>query len=306
LILFIEKVAFDSHSLIAHEHGDGHGHAHGDQGHNEPQDSLKKPLTQEIKNNDIENQNKVNNEDDDSDEEEEAIKNVVSSKGKFASFLQQRNILTGTGSMVKTDKALLRASQIVSKTLNRDQRNEDMDLLVNPQNTELNQQRKGSVKKEDHVEFIPASNITPYLLLVALSFHGFFEGMALGLQGGPLDTFFLFIAIISHKWAEAFTLGISFHKAQTDKQTFIRLIILFSMFTPIGILIGLVLAGGSMLIEGIFLAMSTGTFIYVACSEVIVEEFAITKYKYSKFFAYMVGGIFIAGLALVEKFGMGE
>jgi len=194
----------------------------------------------------------------------------------------------------------------VSKTLNRDQRNEDMDLLVNPQNTELNQQRKGSVKKEDHVEFIPASNITPYLLLVALSFHGFFEGMALGLQGGPLDTFFLFIAIISHKWAEAFTLGISFHKAQTDKQTFIILIILFSMFTPIGILIGLVLAGGSMLIEGIFLAMSTGTFIYVACSEVIVEEFAITKYKYSKFFAYMVGGIFIAGLALVEKFGMGE
>jgi len=191
--------------------------------------------------------------------------------------------------MVKTDKALLRASQIVSKTLNRDQRNEDMDLLVNPQNTELNQQRKGSVKKEDHVEFIPASNITPYLLLVALSFHGFFEGMALGLQGGPLDTFFLFIAIISHKWAEAFTLGISFHKAQTDKQTFIRLIILFSMFTPIGILIGLVLAGGSMLIEGIFLAMSTGTFIYVACSEVIVEEFAITKYKYSKFFFCLYG-----------------
>ena len=28
LILFIEKVAFDSHALIEHDHGDGHGHEH--------------------------------------------------------------------------------------------------------------------------------------------------------------------------------------------------------------------------------------------------------------------------------------
>ena len=28
MILFIEKVAFDSHSLIEHDHGDGHHHHH--------------------------------------------------------------------------------------------------------------------------------------------------------------------------------------------------------------------------------------------------------------------------------------
>lgn len=35
LILFIEKVAFNSHALIEHDHGDdhhhGHGHSHEDQ-----------------------------------------------------------------------------------------------------------------------------------------------------------------------------------------------------------------------------------------------------------------------------------
>ena len=31
LILFIEKVAFNSHALIEHDHGDGHGHGHDDE-----------------------------------------------------------------------------------------------------------------------------------------------------------------------------------------------------------------------------------------------------------------------------------
>lgn len=33
LILFVEKVAFDSHSLIQHDHGDGHGHGHDNHNH---------------------------------------------------------------------------------------------------------------------------------------------------------------------------------------------------------------------------------------------------------------------------------
>jgi len=49
--------------------------------------------------------------------------------------------------------------------------------------------------------------------------------------------------------------------------------------------------------------MSSGTFIYVAASEVIVEEFAVTKYKFQKFFAYLIGGILVGGLSLIEKLG---
>ena len=46
-----------------------------------------------------------------------------------------------------------------------------------------------------------------------------------------------------------------------------------------------------------------GTFLYVAASEVIVEEFAVTKYKYQKFFCYLIGGILIALLAVLEHMG---
>ncbi len=61
------------------------------------------------------------------------------------------------------------------------------------------------------------------------------------------------------------------------------------------------LKGTSKLIEGIVLGISTGTFIYVAASEVIVEEFAITKYRFPKFFLYLIGGITAAALTIVEK-----
>lgn len=55
---------------------------------------------------------------------------------------------------------------------------------------------------------IPSSPLAPYLLLAALSIHGLFEGTALGVQHETQDALFLTLAILSHKWAEAFTLVI--------------------------------------------------------------------------------------------------
>jgi len=60
------------------------------------------------------------------------------------------------------------------------------------------------------------------------------------------------------------------------------------------------LTTGQKLVEAIFLAISTGTFIYVACSEVIVEEFAMSRYKFQKFIVYMIGGVLIGSLSLLE------
>jgi len=62
-----------------------------------------------------------------------------------------------------------------------------------------------SVQSEVH-DFKPKSQFAPYILLVALSLHGLFEGIALGIQRVVKDTLFLFLAILAHKWAEAFSL----------------------------------------------------------------------------------------------------
>jgi len=77
------------------------------------------------------------------------------------------------------------------------------------------------------------------------------------------------------------------------------------MFTPLGILLGFFISS-SRLVESIFLAISTGTFIYVACSEVIVEEFSITKYKWAKFLFFIIGGVFISMLSIIEALNGGH
>ena len=145
--------------------------------------------------------------------------------------------------------------------------------------------------------------ITPYILLLALGFHGFFEGMALGIQGEVRDTLFLSLAIAAHKWAASLTLGISFIKAEVQLKQLIIMIGIFGLIGPVGIAFGMILrATANAIVEGIFLAISVGTFIYIACTEVLVEEFEHSDNKYLKFIAFMVGGIFTAGLSLIEAF----
>jgi len=160
--------------------------------------------------------------DESSDEDEEVIKNAISSRGKFASFMYMRNSLIDPQKPPKQDKTLQRASVILTKTFQKsfhNELNEDLNFLVNPRNVVdtnekivenkkslVSQDYRSSVKNDD---FVPKSNLTPYLLLVALSLHGFFEGVALGIQKESKDVMFLAIAILSHKWAESFTLVIN-------------------------------------------------------------------------------------------------
>lgn len=330
MILFIEKIAFDSHSLIAHGHGDeeeehahgvgyqkidghnhvrdnlhidedhAHDHSHGKQDHShnnirenfvevhnnplyEKNKYLKEPLINKdhinykyqinkkrdshdnLRHKDIEEElflnyeevikEKSNSERQDTDEDEQAIKNVVSAKGKFATLLQIRNIMQSPNPKNKPNKAMLLAGQILSGSNKEDnlpiQHNECLRKISF-------QEELVEMENAHHHHFSQTSNLTPYILLVALSFHGLFEGIALGIQDNIRDTIFLSIAITSHKWAEAITLGISFSKAGTETKTFIKLIFMFSVFTPIGVLLGIGFTSSSSAIEGVFLALSTG------------------------------------------------
>ena len=92
---------------------------------------------------------------------------------------------------------------------------------------------------------------------MALSLHGIFEGIALGVLNHSNEVIMLFIAIIAHKWAESFALGISFYKAKIDTKIFIKMLTLFTFFTPVGILIGMYFSKSGFLIEGIMLSVSS-------------------------------------------------
>jgi zinc transporter ZupT len=224
-----------------------------------------------------------------------------------------------TNEEIIPDKSLLTASKILNKTIRRHYTDDncvstmkmkgqtpiEKSIKTEEEKIKSDNQEIQVPEHHSHVDKISqniqvTSNITPYLLLIALSMHGLFEGTALGMQDSFGESFFLGIAIIAHKWAESLALGISFFKAHTEWWLFIRMILLFSIFTPIGIFIGLFIVNVSPLVQGIFFGLSSGTFIYISTSEMIVEEFAITRYRFQKYFVYLCGGILVALLSFIE------
>ena len=196
----------------------------------------------------------------------------------------------------KPDKNLMIASKILNRNSSLPHLNSNNDLYSNPNNNiiEVNNENKNN-----HV-FNPTSSITPYILLIALSVHGIFEGIALGVMNTVKECSILFSAIILHKWAAAFALGISFYKSGTEKDLFIKMILLFTSFGPLGIIIGMIFSDAGNLIKGIMLSISAGTFIYVAASEVIVEEFSLSKKTNIKFLWFLLGGLLTFILTFIE------
>ena len=82
---------------------------------------------------------------------------------------------------------------------------------------------------------------------------------------------------------------------------------IFAVIGPFGILLGIILSKNSNnLVEGILMGISVGTFIYVACSDILVEEFENRKNRFLKFFLFIVGGAFCAGLSFIEMIGDSE
>ena len=200
---------------------------------------------------------------------------------------------------------------IASKILDRNsskhikKRGNDLYLTNNTNNNSNNQikyEENNQHDNEENIEHIfnPTSFITPYILLIALSVHGIFEGIALGIMNTIKECSILFSAIILHKWAAAFAIGISFYKSGTETDLFIKMIIIFTSFGPLGITIGMIFSDAGNLIKGIMLRISVGTFIYVAAFEVIVKEFSLSKKANIKFLWFLFGGLLTFILTFIE------
>ena len=109
------------------------------------------------------------------------------------------------------------------------------------------------------------------------------------------------IAIGLHKWAAAMSLGVSMSKNFKDEaNTIYMLLVIFSLATPIGIVLGMIVGGDSVITDVIFSSLAGGTFVYIACSEVIVEEFSTPNYKWIKMLMFLLGAVLITCLNFLE------
>ena len=84
------------------------------------------------------------------------------------------------------------------------------------------------------------STIRSFLLLIALTFHSIFEGLAIGLQESSHTLLQIFIAVIVHKAVMAFSLGLNLAQAtgMTVKK-YILANLIFSTASPLGMGLGI-------------------------------------------------------------------
>lgn len=108
-----------------------------------------------------------------------------------------------------------------------------------------------------------------YLLTILLSIHAVLAGAALGIETTYASFLIIFIAIIAHKGSAAFALGVSMRKSSLDRTSMLKLMFLFAVMTPVGIIFGsglseILQAVPGHFMESIFNAIAAGTFIYIA------------------------------------------
>lgn len=156
-----------------------------------------------------------------------------------------------------------------------------------------------------HINPAQLQGLRAFVLLLALSLHTVFEGMALGLQPTSALLWTLTGAICLHKAVIVFTMGLQFSEKLPNTSRVVLFIVLFSLMAPIGVAVGTTVGEvGSMdsvptLIASVVLqGVATGTFIYVTFFEVLQKEVG-QNHNVFKVLAVMAGYGVIAVMKLL-------
>ncbi|CAD6196254.1 unnamed protein product [Caenorhabditis auriculariae] len=141
---------------------------------------------------------------------------------------------------------------------------------------------------------------------IAMSFHSLLEGFALGIQDTKTGILALFFSLLLHKSIEAFSVGLQISRANSSKyKTVIATILIYSLMTPIGSILGTVLQSatapsyekdGAMLVLE---CLAAGTFIYVTFIEVLAHEKDNDFNNFKQLLSIAIGFLLITLLQLI-------
>eukprot|EP01062_Namystynia_karyoxenos_P033274 TRINITY_DN24492_c0_g1_i1.p3 TRINITY_DN24492_c0_g1~~TRINITY_DN24492_c0_g1_i1.p3 ORF type:complete len:168 (+),score=64.77 TRINITY_DN24492_c0_g1_i1:113-616(+) len=121
--------------------------------------------------------------------------------------------------------------------------------------------------------------LAPLVLTLVLSVHSVVAGMALGVQTEASKALLVLLAIVAHKWVEAFSLGVSIVRAQLPLPAMGRLVGAFACSSPLGVALGWGLrqateGAAARTVTAVLDAAASGTFIYIAVVDTLQEEFS--------------------------------
>jgi len=148
------------------------------------------------------------------------------------------------------------------------------------------------------------SSLRSIMLLLALSFHSVFEGIAIGLQDNSAQLLSIFIAVIVHKAVMAFSLGLNIAQSDLSVKSFVMSNIMFSIASPVGVGIGIAVADlpSSLpqdICNGLLQGIAGGTFLYITFFEVLPHELNVPNKRLWKVFFVILGYSCICGLLFI-------
>lgn len=151
-------------------------------------------------------------------------------------------------------------------------------------------------------EMTSNSSLRSLLLLLALSLHSIFEGLAIGLQPNVDEVLQIFAAVALHKSVIAFSLSLNLVQSNLKKGSILKLTSIFCVAAPIGLGIGMGVmevcsSGQTIVLGGLLQGLACGTFLYVTFFEVLPHELNSSNHRMSKLFFIILG--FAASCAIV-------
>ncbi|XP_061593476.1 zinc transporter ZIP3-like [Cololabis saira] len=141
-------------------------------------------------------------------------------------------------------------------------------------------------------------------LVLALSAHSVFEGLALGLQEDGAKLGGLFLGVAVHETLAAVALGVSMAKASLGMMDAAKLGVAVSLMIPLGGVVGMgiesaqTMAGGvvSVLLQG----LAAGTFLFVTFFEILAQELEDKRDRLLKVLFLILGYAVLAVLIFIK------
>lgn len=159
----------------------------------------------------------------------------------------------------------------------------------------------GQEEDHEHMDLAGKSNFNAIVIVIALSLHGIFEGLALGTQLTTRLFGMVEIAVAAHLPLGAFALGVGLVKASLAKKWKIILLSAFSCMCPIGIAAGMILTHLTDLnlgvLNGVCSSIAAGTFIFIGVVEILPKEMSHgSPDKQGKILCLLFGFTFMAAI----------
>lgn len=146
------------------------------------------------------------------------------------------------------------------------------------------------------------SSIRGLLIVLALSVHELFEGLAVGLEHEPGNVYYMFASVAAHKIVIAFCIGVELMVHKTQNWLVIVYVFVYAIVSPLGIGIGMWVSNGvdnngfavtAVILQG----LASGTLLYVIFFEILAKH----KEGIVQYLAVVVGFFIMFGFKFIGK-----